>query len=1622
MSEEASRLHELAARAGVGRSYKDAFNRTIEIEDEDVAAVLRGLGLETEGGTGALEASLDHVQSIRGAMVAALLPAQSGAGLRVGLASAATTVEWRLTDEAGQTRSGRLPAQATATGAFIDLPASAAGYHTLEVTASGRTGRSLVIAAPPQCFLPEALRDPARGFGLTTQVYGLRSDHNFGMGDLGDVARLAEGAGALGASFLGLSPLHALFAADRTKISPYSPSSRLFVDPLFINARHVPGFATVGAAFLAAPDVARRLNGLRQEPFVDHAGVWALKGALLDKLWRAFPRTELAAFDGFRHEGGEALARHATFEALSARFRNEGKHWLGEWPEAFRRADSDAVRAFAAEAPDEIAFHAWLQWIADRQLADAHRAARAAGMPIGLYRDLAVGADSAGSEVWAHPDRFAPSLAVGAPPDPLGPTGQNWGLPPFNPLQLEAQGLAAFRDLVKANMRHAGAIRIDHAFQLQRLFLIPQGRPAAAGAYVDYPFAAMLAVLRLESHRARALIIAEDLGNAPDGFSDAIMKSGVLSYRILPFEREDGGRFKRPAIYPRGALSAMTTHDLPTFAGWWQGLDVDLRETFAIYDPATAMRERDGRRREIAQFCEALHAEALLPSADVPQQAPFEAGLRYLARTTSLLAAVQIEDVVGELNQANLPGQELGHPNWRRRLSEDLENVLAPGGPLAKSASALATENRHLGPLPSRLAAPPPRATYRLQFHKDFTFDDAVRIAPYLARLGISHVYASPLQKARPGSTHGYDNVDPRTINPELGGADGFDRLVAAIKGHGLKLLLDIVPNHMGVGGSDNHWWLSVLEWGEISPYADTFDIDWERLGANGKLVAPFLGGHYGDVLEKGDLKLAFDADDGSFSVWHYEHRFPICPLTYSDVLDRATAAEADSDGSGGDALLRISEQLRAMAADLSRAPDTGARCVAACAAVKVRIAAAAKNGAVRQAIEHAVKLVNGIPGRPERFGTLHRLLERQSYRLAYWRVAASDVNYRRFFDIDTLAGIRIENPDVFARVHETIFDLVGKGSIDGLRIDHVDGLADPKAYAEALQSAVGPGFYVVAEKILEPGETLRPWPIAGTTGYDTLNLIDGVLIDPDAEAAFDSIYRDAVGVREDYQTALLAAKRQVLSTSFSSELESLVSDLKRVADADRRTRDFTANAIRHALADIVVAFPVYRTYIVDKPVEEDRTLVGDVLARAKELSALPDRSVHDFACAALLGDLPSGAPGQAAPEHVARFRRRFQQLTGPVMAKSLEDTLFYRYVRFLTLNEVGGEPSRFGIAPDIFHNENAARAESWPQAQIASTTHDTKRSEDARSRLMSLSEIPARWAEAVAQWNALTGAAAAPDGNDRYMILQTILGAWPLELLDDDPPDVLKEFRARVGAYLTKALREGKRHTKWVEPNEAYENDAQALLDKLLTPGAPFLAAFRPLAQDLALRGLLNSLARTVLKLTLPGVPDIYQGTEFWDFSMVDPDNRRPVDYRAREAALSVRAEWPELLTRWQSGAVKQQIVRALLADRAAAPGLYAQAGYEPLSVGGARHGNVIAFLRSGREGARIVVVPRLAGGEGRARLPLGEAFWADTTLSLPPGHWQAVLPADGRAFTRDVPLGDLFSNLPAAVLGLTA
>lgn len=856
-----------------------------------------------------------------------------------------------------------------------------------------------------------------------------------------------------------------------------------------------------------------------------------------------------------------------------------------------------------------------------------------------------------------------------------------------------------------------------------------------------------------------------------------------------------------------------------------------------------------------------------------------------------------------------------------------------------------------------------PRATYRLQFHKDFTFDDAAAIVPTLARLGISHVYASPILASRPGSTHGYDGTDPTLINPELGGNDGFFRFSRALREHGLGLVVDFVPNHLAAS-TDNPWWVSVLAEGPASPYADVFDIDWERGG--GKVLLPVLGAPYGDVLDAGELVPGVDAVSGRYTVSYFGTPFP----------------------------LRVDTLPEALALAVSREEITPAE-------VAQRMA--------------------GTPGEPASFDALHETLERQHWRLAWWRTAWSDINYRRFFEIDALVGLRIEDPAVFDAVHARILELVRDGHVQGLRIDHVDGLADPEGYLVQLRRAVGPDVLVVVEKILAGAEALRPWPIEGTTGYEVLNWIDGLLVARGNREAMERIYADATGDRRALEEHVEDAKRWLLTRAFAGERAAILADLTALAAASRRTRDIRRAALDEALSDIIVAFPVYRSYRTMGPLAPaDATLVAAVLDHAKQRTQAPATAAHDFIAEVLVSRLDGDDPGT---ELRTRIIRRIQQLTGPVMAKSLEDTAFYRHVPLLALNEVGGEPETFGITPGEFHRRIGQRADAWPAAWIATTTHDTKRSEDNRSRLLVLSHDPSRWQAAVeAFWHAADAAGTGPDGVDRFMILQALLGAWPDDLLEDGAGEAANwaDFEARLQDFAEKAIREAKRHTAWTDQDPAYEQAVRSSIAGLFAGDHDVLTALRPLARELAGLGAGLSIIRTVLKLTLPGVPDFYQGSELWDTAMVDPDNRRPVDYDRRARMLDDPRSIGERAEAWLDGGIKLAVIQALLADRRTNPRFYAEAGYE---TWGEAHEELFGFVR--RAGPRVMLVVVDRG----APLPLAPGARAEAlagrpaTLRLPhcagaSGAWTDLLTGRTLPAGSDVMSKDLFRDLPAAVL----
>jgi (1->4)-alpha-D-glucan 1-alpha-D-glucosylmutase len=914
-----------------------------------------------------------------------------------------------------------------------------------------------------------------------------------------------------------------------------------------------------------------------------------------------------------------------------------------------------------------------------------------------------------------------------------------------------------------------------------------------------------------------------------------------------------------------------------------------------------------------------------------------------------------------------------------------------------------------------------PRATYRLQCNKDFGFDDVAKIAGYLARLGISHIYASPWLKARPGSLHGYDIVDHHGLNPELGDEASFERMLATLEANRLGRILDFVPNHMGVGGADNLLWLDVLEWGRDSITAGWFEIDWQpdRFSLRDKILVPLLGKQYGVELYDGKLSLKFDADDGSFAVWAYDtHKLPVCPPHYRRILGDATP-ELERLGDSFASIPDWRPQLSRRARDLKDA---------LAAAVRER-------PELREAIRCAVDRFNGTPASKESWSELHQLIQDQHWRVAHFRVAGDDINYRRFFDNNELAGLRMELPDVFDHAHQLVLRLLKEGKLDGLRIDHIDGLLDPKAYLTSLRAAAGNSFYLVVEKILASHESLRDdWPVDGTTGYEFLNLVLGLLIDPAAEPVLSSQYAEFIGERRQFGEIVRECKLRIMQNEMSSELNVLAREAARVAYERPETADFTWNVLRRAIREIVACFPVYRTYIdeTSPPSAEDRRDLTWAMKVARANETYIDSSVFDFLEVLLSGDLVAKGRSGFSRHAVLRCAMKLQQYSGPVMAKGLEDTAFYRYNRLVALNEVGGYPDRFGLTVANFHHAVSQRARRWPDSMLATSTHDTKRGEDARARLAVLSEIPEQWAKQVRLWShalrARRGdieATAPPDRNDEYFFYQLLAGSWPAELLSSNRLDetVLREYAERVKQAMRKFMREAKLRSSWAAPNLEYEEAVLAFVDGALdfSESNAFRSAFLPFAQQIARLGIENSLVQTVLKLTAPGVPDIYQGSELWDLSLIDPDNRRPVDYEKRMRMLvdldARQTSMQELMDHWHDGAIKLFVTSRILRLRAAQPTLFERGSYEPILSAGPMADCICAFARIEETSALLVIT---------ARFPARRQMDTErlrTTLALPPslaGKTFRNIFTGTRFHAADVELAvDLvFDALPVAVL----
>ncbi|MGJ7506728.1 malto-oligosyltrehalose synthase [Variovorax sp. GT1P44] len=1590
-------LRQLCARYGIATEFVDAFGERHVVTPDALAALLLDAGFVAQGADfAAAEADADREPWLRALPPVHVVAAGSESfTIDVRLPAHVAHFKWRMVDESGafhesivETARLHVAQRVQIDGEDLvrySLPIALAlpeGYHRLSIVTL--PGETLVVCAPDRCHAPSALEGGARVWGFTLQLHGLRSGRNWGIGDFTDLSEFVARAARQGADVVGLNPLHALFPHNPAHASPYSPSSRAQLNVLYIDVEALKDFADCAAARerVRSTEFQSRLDALRTKTLVDHAGVAAAKHEVLGLMYRRFRERndadpEVRAFARFRERGGDALTQHALFEALQSHFHAADSNVWGwpVWPEEYRDPASQATKQFAVAHAERIGYFEYLQWQAARQLEAAGARCTALGMGLGLYLDLAVSVDRAGSDAWRHRSSFALDARVGAPPDAFNVEGQDWGLPPLRPDRLRESHYRVFIESLRANMRGAGAIRIDHVMMLMRLFWIPAKGTPRNGAYVHYPVDELFAILALESRRHRCLVIGEDLGTVPDTMRETLRRYGVLSYRLLYFERHHDGSFRAPHEYPRDAVAAVSTHDLPTLAGWWTGRDLQVRHELGLIPDAGSFehqrRDREEERRRLVGAMQGSDAVPIDPAKPSLEASDVAAIHGFLAGAPSKVMMVQLEDALGEIEQPNLPGTTFQHPNWRRKYRQPVE-TLWNDETVREVGAALARARPHEGEraeVRRRQLSRVPRATYRLQFHRGFGFDDAARIVPYLAMLGISHVYCSPIHRARPGSMHGYDVVSHDEVNPELGGMPAFERFTLTLQRHGMSQLIDLVPNHMGVLGTDNRWWMDVLANGMASRHATYFDIHWQSPtpGLSGKVLLPVLGDHYGAVLDRGELQLRWDAGAGEFTVCYFDHRFPLAPGTCADLLGRAA-------GSGDEAIAQVVEALNA----------------------------------------------------PARRSDLHALLEAQSYRLAYWRAAADEINYRRFFDVNELAALRTERQEVFEATHALALDLAARGWVDGLRIDHPDGLHDPAQYFDRLQDGfcarVGAHgrsvdaqgrperpLYVVAEKIAAPHEDVPvSWAVHGTTGYRFANVANAVLVENRSADRLGRIWRNFTGMAESFDEIVYRAKREVARGTLASDLEVLASALLGIAKSHRATRDHTLNTLREVIATVAACFTVYRTYNAEEATPQDVRYIDEAVAAARDRLNLPDPTIFEFVREALLGLPPDGATPETKRDTVA-FARRFQQFSAPVAAKGMEDTAFYRYFPLSSLNEVGGEPDLIGMTRAEFHEASGDRQRRWPHTMLATSTHDNKRSEDVRMRIDVLSECPAHWRLALRRWrqlNAPLRGVVSP--SHEYLLYQTVLGTLGAS---DDGAEAHETYVTRIVNYMLKAAREGKVGTSWILPNPSYEEALENFVRGVLasSSGNRALTELRQGAAFLDHYGALNGISLTLLKYGSPGVPDIYQGCELIDRSLVDPDNRRAVDYDLRLRRLQelqAFANRPDLATtvsglaeKAADGRAKLWVICRLLALREQEPELFREGSYEPLEVRGARERHLVAFMRRHQGRAIVVLVVRLfatldmgastsspsAGNQSPSPLSIP---WDDTEVLLPRGE----------------------------------
>lgn len=1555
---------------------------------------------------------------------------------------------WRITEETGEWHEGELNLaqkkvtvteevegiQYVALEAVIPVSLPC-GYHALSFHSEALSRLEFeqtctMIITPETCYTPPGLLHNNRLWGIACQLETIRSGRNWGIGDFADLRNLMTWSSRHGAGTVAINPLQARTLPIEASAFSTHYKSTSFLDPLYLAPEEMADFNESHEAKKYSHEAAVkvRLASLREQSAVDFQEVALTKKSIYEICWNHFRENHLEPDSGrglefrqFLEKSGEVLRAYCIFEALQQYFIDNGESsdWR-TWPQNFRQYASPALADFIEEHKERIEFYQYLQWQARLQLTALGRRSMELGLKVGLCQRLADGVAQNSFETWYYSDLYPQGLKNEYLPDLHTPSL-------FFP-KLALAGYEPFITMLQANMGCAGALIIpSHLLAEEQCYFLKDR--AAPKIYFKRPVADLLGIIALESKRNRCKMIFLHGQELTHNFRARLVGMSVLPYRPGYFDRDQDGFWFSPEKYADQTIVATSDDRSTSLNGFWLGKDLELQGTVS----SLSRRERQiiDRAAERAKLLVALHRQDLLPDeydvdpATVSWLSPelMQAVHLFLVQTTSKIFLLPLQDLPC-LQELNLVEEFLENPIPLSKLGLDLETLeeqeqlqslfrtfcLERGMGVIKP-SALLTDRR------AGKTASIPRSFYRLQLNHRFTFRHATEIVPYLSELGISHCYCSPCLMARPHSPHGYDIIDHSTLNPELGSREDFENFVAALERHQMAQIIDVVPNHMGVG-SDNKWWMDVLENGQSSCYADFFDINWQPqdLEMQGCVLLPVLGDHYGTVLEDGQLQLDFKQEEGTFVIRYYEYFFPVAPQTYPFILGHDLKRLEQQLGGSHNGLL----ELQTLLSSFANLPDrrtteaeqkkTRQRNKEVLKRLLARLCR--ETPEIVTFVRENVILFNGEKGRPESFDLLHELLGQQSYRLAFWRVAADEINYRRFFDINDLAGIRMENQAVFDETHSLVLDLVATGKVDGLRIDHPDGLYAPKRYFSKLQEAVsdessarGKPLYVVVEKILADFEHLpTDWQVHGTTGYDFGVIVNGIFVDQDAEQEFTQIYHRFIGGTIDFEDLLYRCKKLIIQGSMAGELNVLAGQLNRLAKMSRRTQDFTLNRLRDVLVETIAHFPVYRTYLTPDSIGRyDRNYIEWAIAGARADKLAEDVSIYGFLQKVLLLELEK-EQSRDLYDAARDFVMKFQQYTGPVMAKGMEDTSFYIANRLLSLNEVGGEPRRFGVSLAAFHHGNRERANYYPHGMLNTSTHDSKRSGDVRARINVLSEMAGEWQTVLATWRKYNkkhrtniGGSYAPSRNDEYALYQNLIGVWPFTEMNDEH---MASFTGRIGEYMLKVLREAKVHTSWINQDPDYEEAVLSFIIGILGENSPFLENFLSFQQKVAWFGIFNSLAQLLLKLTSPGIPDTYQGSELWHFCLVDPDNRKPVDFEQCQTTLSALQELMnvpsaerslcirQLLDNMTDGRVKLYTLWKTLQCRREHSELFERGAYLPLAVEGEKEAHICSFMRHFGEQRLVVAVPRLTAGlldKDESRLPLGREVWLDTRIILP-------------------------------------